>query len=61
MYKEGEGSIHEDLQAIYSELMRLSISQGKAKTLYGAGIHLLDILKMGDTTNLEESTDNTIC
>ena len=51
---------YKDLQEIYTELMRLSIAQGKAKTLYGAGIHLLDVLKLGDT-NFDEELDDTIC
>ena len=33
--------------------------EGKAKTLYGAGIHLLDIIKTGGT-NFEENIENTI-
>ena len=40
-------------------MMRLSIAQGKAKTLYGAGIHLLDVLKSGET-NFDEKLDDTI-
>ena len=50
---------YKDLQEIYSELILLSLSQGKATTLYGAGIHILGIIKMGGT-NLGENIDNTI-
>ena len=50
---------YKKLQEIYSELIRLSFSQGKAKTLYGAGIHLLDIIKTGGT-NFEDKIENTI-
>ena len=39
--------------------MRLSIAQGKARTLYDAGIHLLDVLELGET-NFDEELDDTI-